>query len=148
MINMKRKGGLNIHLSNKLSYTLIAILILVAVGVYALVPGVTPNPGHDISGISPPSPCSSPNNFLKFDGTNWICSSANITETDPTVPVSLKDGIQCSYSLNNCQDLSAVNGWTQCPSGKIAVGVYVPCPTTYVCRLASIRCCSISISCS
>lgn len=45
-MNMKKKKGLkiNFHLSNKLSYTLIAILILVVigVGVYAIAPGIAP----------------------------------------------------------------------------------------------------------
>ena len=75
---MKKRRGLkiNFHLSNRLSYTLIAIFILVAVGVgvYALTPGIAPNPGHLISETAPPSPCLA-NQFLQFDGTNWKCAT-------------------------------------------------------------------------
>ncbi len=81
---MKKGKGiiLQIHLTNRWLYVLIVlgVLALLGVGVYALLPGEVPNPGHSINEVGPPSACS-PNQYLKFDGTNWVCA----TETDPTV---------------------------------------------------------------
>jgi hypothetical protein len=75
-MNMKKKRGLKINLSNRLSYTLIAIFLLAAIGigVYALAPGVIPNPGHNISEMSVPSPCVA-GQVLSYDGTNWVCTT-------------------------------------------------------------------------
>jgi hypothetical protein len=65
--------------SNRFIYSLIAfaVLISVSIGVYALTPGTAPNPGHDISSISPPAGCTA-NQYLQFDGTNWKCSTVTI----------------------------------------------------------------------
>jgi len=86
---MKKKRGIQIKINftNRWLYTLIAIgiLAIIGVGVYALTPGVAPNPGHLISEMAPPSPCPA-NQFLQFDGTNWKCAG----ETDPTVPAWAK----------------------------------------------------------
>ncbi len=75
---MKKGKGLtiNIHLTNRWLYTFIAIGILAAigVGVYALTPGIIPNPGHDIQTISPPTGCAA-NQYLQFNGTNWKCNT-------------------------------------------------------------------------
>lgn len=62
--------------SNKLAYTFIVfgIIAFLVTGVNALTPGVKPNPGHLISEVAPTSPCAS-NYFLKFDGSNWVCSA-------------------------------------------------------------------------
>jgi hypothetical protein len=72
-----RKVSIKINLTNRWLYTLIAIFVFLIAGimVYALTPGVAPNPGHLASEMAPPTPCSS-GQFLKFDGTNWICSAA------------------------------------------------------------------------
>lgn len=83
---MTKKRGLNIHVhfTNRWLYTLIAIGILavIGIGVYALTPGVAPNPGHLISELAPPSPCTA-NQSLQFDGTNWKCVTP-ITQIVPT----------------------------------------------------------------
>lgn len=80
---MKKKRGLNvtINFSNRWLYTFIVlgILAIVGVGVYALVPGVAPNPGHLISEMAPPSPCTA-NQVLQFDGTNWKCADLPTTQ--------------------------------------------------------------------
>lgn len=72
---MKKRGfEIHIHLTNRWLYTLIAVGILAAIGigVYALAPGIIPNPGHNISEVSIPSDCTS-GQYLKYDGTNWKC---------------------------------------------------------------------------
>lgn len=83
---------IKIDISYGFAYFLMFLLVLTifSLGVYALTPGTAPNPGHLISEVSPISSCSA-NQFLKFDGTNWVCSA--ITESDPTVTASVKDGI-------------------------------------------------------
>jgi len=59
----------------RLVYILIIIWILLIVGimVYALAPGVIPVPGHNINEISIPPGCVA-GQFLKYDGTKWVCS--------------------------------------------------------------------------
>ena len=77
---MKRKGlTIKINLTNRWLYTLIAlgILIAVGVGVYAVVPGVAPNPGHLLSQISPPAGCTA-GQFVQFNGSNWVCTTYTI----------------------------------------------------------------------
>lgn len=138
---MKRKGRgltIKINFTNRWLYTLIAIGILaaIAVGVYALAPGIAPNPGHTIADVAPPSPCSA-SQYLQFDGTNWKCATinTNYTETDPTIPSSLKNGVQCSVSLVNCGNIGMNNN---CPGNKVMAGQAV----------SQWRCCDISVSCS
>jgi len=65
------------HISNRLLYTLITIgiFVILGVGVYALVPGVAPNPGHLLlTDIAPPAGCGD-NQFLQWIGPDWACSS-------------------------------------------------------------------------
>ncbi len=91
MINMEKKKGLkvNIHFSNRWLYTFIFLGILISIGVvvYALTPGVAPNPGHFITELAPPTGCNS-NQFLKFDGINWVCATISTPET-PDVPIDV-----------------------------------------------------------
>jgi len=90
MARKSKKPGvkkLQINLTNRWLYTLIiiGILAVTGIGVYALTPGVAPNPGHLISNVAPPSPCAA-GQFLKFDGTNWACADVTAgggVETDP-----------------------------------------------------------------
>jgi len=85
-------------------YTLIAvgILAIIAVGVYALAPGVIPNPGHNISEISIPSGCVA-GQFLKYDGTKWVCAPDS----------DYCSGGTCNGNLN-------VNGKLTASSGRLA----------------------------
>ncbi len=95
---VKRGKTIQINLSNRLLYTIIAIgvLLIAGVGVYALTPGTAPNPGHTIDTIAPPTGCGD-GEFLQFvDATiGWGCTtpSAGGIETDPTVLTSVKDGV-------------------------------------------------------
>lgn len=89
------------RVSNRLHYTLITIIavLFVAVAVYALTPGVAPNPGHVISNVAPPSACSS-GQFLKWDGTAWVCGVASATTAtgweDITENINKFD-LKCEY---------------------------------------------------
>jgi len=73
-----------INLSNKTFYTLVVIgvLVLLGIGVYALSPGETPNPGHNIQDIGPPLDCES-GEVLQYDGDTetWACTSAGGVDT-------------------------------------------------------------------
>jgi hypothetical protein len=124
-MNMKKRGKgltIHIHLSNRLSYTLIAIFLLAAIGigVYALAPGVIPNPGHNISEMSIPSPCTV-GQVLSYNGNNWVCA----TETDPTVPAWAKQGSPPAdrfggmYSVvgSTCSVKNPYTNACSCPSG-------------------------------
>ena len=68
------KNSKNFNVSNRLSYTIIAVvaLILLGAGVYALTAGVAPDPGHTLDSISAPSGCEA-NTFLKWTGSTWQC---------------------------------------------------------------------------
>src|SRR4030066_39383 len=72
----KRTVKIQINFTNRWLYTFIAVFLLaaVAVGVYALAPGVVPNPGHNINEVSVPSPCTS-GQFLQYNNSDWKCSS-------------------------------------------------------------------------
>jgi len=74
-----KRGKKKINFSNRFIFFLVTLGILgiLAVGVYALTPGTAPNPGHDISSISPPAGCSA-NQYLQFDGTNWKCATVTV----------------------------------------------------------------------
>ncbi len=124
---MKKKEGITIkiNLSNRWLYTfiLLGILIAVGVGVYALTPGVKPNPGHLLNETAPPSPCTA-NQFLKWDGSNWICSTAS-----------------CSVSLTSCQNVYGEGGGI-CSNNQVSAGSGYSGYRPYE------KCCSISITCS
>jgi len=72
------KGFLNIHITftNRVLYTFISVIFLLAIGigVYALTPGVAPNPGHLIDSIAPPANCQT-NQVLQWSGINWTCAN-------------------------------------------------------------------------
>jgi len=120
---MKKKEGvtIKINLSNRWIYFLITlgILAIIGVGVYALTPGGNPsgtpsqNPGHLISIIDPPSPCTA-DQFLQFDGTNWKCTTS-VVDTDTRCDTSgtctkLCIGTNCKTNWNT--------GVYKCPAGS------------------------------
>jgi hypothetical protein len=82
-----KKITIKINLTNKWLYTFIAIgiIAIIGVGVYAIAPGVVPDPGHNINDLSVPSSCAA-GQFLQYNGANWVCAS----ETDPNVPAWAK----------------------------------------------------------
>lgn len=81
-IKNKLKNFKKLKISNKLSYTIIAVvaIIFLSVGVYSLTPGTAPNPGHDISSVSPPYPCAN-GQYLKYVESGgagyWQCSTVS-----------------------------------------------------------------------
>lgn len=77
---MVKKRGARFPVSNRVLYTFItvAIISILAFGVYALTQGVAPNPGHLITDVAPPSPCSS-GQYLQFNGNTWVCSTVNVS---------------------------------------------------------------------
>lgn len=66
---------LQINLTNRWLYTLIVFfsLIVIGVGVYALAPGGSGDPGHNIDSIGPPTGCGD-NQYLQWDGSAWACA--------------------------------------------------------------------------
>ncbi|MCK5149584.1 hypothetical protein KAJ87_01515 [Candidatus Pacearchaeota archaeon] len=72
----KKKRGITIKLvfSNRWLYTfiVIGILAIIGVGVYALTAGETPDPGHNIQNIGPPSDCVN-GQVLQFIDGAWGC---------------------------------------------------------------------------
>ena len=139
---MKKRGRekrIKIRLSDRLSYTLIliGILAIVGVGVYALAPGVIPNPGHNISQVSVPSPCSS-GQILSYNGNTWVCINKGCTPS-------------CSPS-GDCVDTSTVTSGTGtktffCSSGYVMVGIEGYCSSAS-CAVTKLKCCTLSCTCS
>ena len=85
---MKKRGkraglSIKINLTNRWLYSLIAIGILAIAGVmvYALTPGIKPNPGHLANEMAPPTGCVNGQVLQFIDSTNgWGCASL------PTLP--------------------------------------------------------------
>jgi hypothetical protein len=114
----KRKGlSININLTNRWLYTLIAIGILSAIGfgVYALTPGVAPNPGHLASRMAPPTPCNA-SQFLQFDGTNWVCSSLGNIEFPLTKKLIVPIYQNFYYSIASTGTPTWGRGYVQSPA--------------------------------
>jgi hypothetical protein len=114
-----------IKLSNKVFYTLVAIIVIVllAVGINALIPGVVPNPGHDIQTISPPNPCNS-GEYIRFLGGSWDCepitSIGDITGVIAGTGLlggGLSGEVTLSTDTNYLQ--RRVTGWCDPPFGAI-----------------------------
>ena len=123
---MKKRGlSIKINLTNRWLYTLIAIgiLAIIGVGVYALTPGVAPNPGHLASDMAPPTPCAA-NQFLKFDGTNWVCSSSGSIEFPLTKNIIVPIYQNFYYTIQQTAAPTWGRGYVQAPttSGYAWVG--------------------------
>ena len=93
------------NISKRVLYALIAIGILAVagIGVYALVPGTAPNPGHTIDQLAPPSPCET-GNSLKWTGSSWSCENALDTNCDVDGDTYLSK--QCPYGTD-CDDTNS-----------------------------------------
>ena len=117
---MKKRGkglSIKINLTNRWLYSLIAIgiLAIIGVGVYALTPGIKPNPGHLASEMAPPTPCSS-GQFLKFDGTNWVCSSSGSIEFPLTKNIIVPIYQNFYYSIAQTSAPTWGRGYVQAPA--------------------------------
>lgn len=122
---MKKRGkekGIHIHLTNRWLYTFIAIGILavIGIGVYALTPGVAPNPGHLISDVAPPSGCVS-GQILQYNNGNWAC--VNLPTSSNPAPVST--GLYGSCTIYNGQC------WTTTYAPAICEGNWCGCAAGY-----------------
>jgi len=49
-------------------------LSALVVGVYALTPGVAPNPGHTLDSVAPPASCLA-GQIIKWNGIDWTCAA-------------------------------------------------------------------------
>ncbi len=113
-------------------------MFLFGLGVYALTPGTAPNPGHTINEIAPPNSCSA-GQFLKFDGTNWVCASVegpwkisgnNIYYNDGNVGIGLSNpvarfqiGVEGKYNNFNYVRIGLINnGLSDYDGGYIQLG--------------------------
>jgi hypothetical protein len=108
-----------IDVSNRLSYTIIAVvaLILVSAGVYALTAGTAPNPGHTLDNVASPSSCSD-NTFLKWTGTGWSCKTISLN--DLSLPTLCSTGQHLAW-------ISDQSGWG-CVPIHFNSNVYPPSP--------------------
>jgi len=82
------KKGINfniqINFTNRFLYTFVAFIFILIIGVavYALTPGVAPNPGHLFDEFAPPTGCGT-NQVLQWDGTNWVCTDLSSGGSSP-----------------------------------------------------------------
>ncbi|MFH1365326.1 MAG: hypothetical protein ABIH28_01965 [archaeon] len=106
-------------ISNRALYTFLFLLmgILVLGGIYALSPGVAPNPGHPISEIGPPAGCTA-GQVLKFDGSAWVCGAVGSSGNDTIC----KNGVCCPL-WKDCDGDGYTGGYHDCDES---------CPTCYV----------------
>lgn len=87
-----------------------AILIglsALVVGVYALTPGVAPNPGHTLDTVAPPAGCVA-GRILKWDGASWTCvaeSAGYYVPSDVKVTTATHNG--------NFGGYKQINDWIQ-----------------------------------
>lgn len=73
MAGKSKKFKIQINLTNRWLYTLIAFFGLIIIGVFVY--ATVPNPGHAITEIEPPAACSA-DQFLQWDGSAWTCADA------------------------------------------------------------------------
>ena len=66
---------------------------------YALAPGDTPDPGHNINSVGPPTLCTA-GQVLSWDGTNWKC--LDIRTVGPTGIISGVNLANINARSNNC----------------------------------------------
>jgi len=152
---MKDKERVNKNFFNKLSYVLIFIfaIIFTGMGVYALSPGSTENPGHNINSVGAPSGCAS-GQFIQLStkspsGLEWKCTS--ITGSSA---ISCADGQVLKYTSGSWKcgtdiDIDTIGiqyaeiyvGYASsenyeslvyCPTGKSAVSVGCHAPGSYI----------------
>ena len=84
---------IQINLSDRTSYTLIALvsIILLGVGVYAYGTSSPSTFGHSLGEIAPPTGCNS-GQVLSWSGTAWVCTTVSssggnvVTGTNPICP--------------------------------------------------------------
>ena len=95
---MKRDLNIHITFNNKVLYTFISFIaiLIIGVGVFALTPGVAPNPGHLISEVAPPAGCGT-NQVLQWSGSAWTCAN----------PVA-QSGEVIAFNLSTCP-----TGWSE-----------------------------------
>jgi hypothetical protein len=124
---MKKKRGLTIkiNLSNRYLYTFIflGILAIIGVSVYALTPGVKPNPGHLLSEVAPPAGCSV-NQSLIWNGTDIICGPPSSLPSTPNCVVSLTGRVlRTSGSCLTDEVATGIQFWQDYYAGTVK-GVY------------------------
>lgn len=66
---------ININLSNRWLYSILAVIIVILAGVavWALEAGVAGDPGHTMATIAPPDECVA-GQFLNWTGSDWECA--------------------------------------------------------------------------
>ena len=99
-----------------MNYTILTILFLILLGafVYALTPGVAPNPGHTIGQVSPPSGCIS-GQVLVWQGSSWVCSSISPS-------ISGYQVVKRTSSVSGSAGQYKFGPTASCPSGKVVLG--------------------------
>ena len=104
---------LTFNIEKRYVYVIVALLVLVAglLIVNATIPGQTPNPGHPVTDLGVPTGCTA-NQFLKFDGTNWVCGTVS------------GGGLSCQI-VEGTAPLTVfglVGKYASCPAGTIVTG--------------------------
>lgn len=86
-------------------------LLALVVGVYALTPGVAPNPGHTIGEVAPPASCTA-GQALKWDGAAWICAASAVSGNTPTGGIIMYSGAW-AFDASGL-GTGALAGWALC----------------------------------
>ena len=85
-------------------------LSALVVSVYALIPGVAPNPGHTMESVAPPASCTA-GQILKWSDPNGICTA------ESGAPILSAMGWE-----RRSQTVSSSGGGISCSAGKRVMG--------------------------
>jgi len=116
------------------AFVILGTFAIIAVGVYALSPGIKPDPGHKIDEeVSIPGGCQE-NQFFQWDGSTWFCSSicpagTHVVTTDYSNQFednySLATSISCSSIPPDTCDGNQLSSYSCSPGdSKTCIDVY------------------------
>jgi len=123
---MKKRSEKKFNLSNRLSYTIVAViaLALISVGVYAYGTSSPSTFGHSIGEIAAPSGCGS-GQVLSWTGSAWSCvtASSGISALDFKSVYASSSGIEGPVSWEG-SSYYRYSATASCPSGYTVISGY------------------------
>ncbi len=125
--NKLKVKKLQINFTDKWFYTFVVVisLIVIGIGVYAVNPGESGDPGHNIDSIGPPIACDT-DQYLQWTGSVWTCVEGGSGDMSNVAFTNISETFDENLIITKNLTVGAGTLFVDSNTDKVGIGILNP----------------------